>query len=66
MFILIESSTVHMMACAQRRYAQRTCVFIWMHGELDETGLFVGNTVVLTELLIVLRWVYGQSSLCGI
>jgi hypothetical protein len=52
-----------MMACAQRRYAQRICVFIWMHGELDETGSFIGNTVVLREPLIVLRWVYGKSSL---
>ncbi len=38
---------------------------IRMHRELDEIGLFVGNTVVLREQLIVLRQSLGQSSLCG-
>ena len=37
-----------------------------MHGKLDESGLFVGNTVVLREPLIVFRWGYGQSSLSSV
>jgi hypothetical protein len=75
MHVHIENSTVHIMVCAhaQRRYVQcitlhmRACMYvICIHVELDETSLFVGNTVALREQLLVLRQSRGQSSPCGI